>query len=103
TDLPQSLEINWGGNRFHLEQLTSAVCTDDPAIAPGQPRTSFDTYKGTGTGRYNGAPGATAEWTFTDAGEPGVNDTMKILIKDAGGNTVLTAFGNLNRGNHQAH
>ncbi|PYQ67730.1 MAG: hypothetical protein DMF54_03455, partial [Acidobacteria bacterium] len=48
---PNNLEINWGpGNHFHLEDLTSAVCTDDPNIAPPPPPAGFDTYNGTGTG-----------------------------------------------------
>jgi hypothetical protein len=60
---------------------------------------------GRGTGRYNGTPGATAEWTFTDAGEPGTGDTEKIVIRDAGGNIVLNVVNaiQLTFGNHQAH
>ncbi len=98
------MEVNWGkGNKFHLDNLTTASCSDNPAIEPNPPNASFDTYSGTGTGRYNGASGATAEWTFTDAGEPGNNDTAKIIIKDSNGNIVLSVSGNLTRGNHQAH
>lgn len=101
---PNSLEVNWGkGNKFHLESLASASCTDDPAIIPNPPAAGFDTYQGTGTGRYNGVAGATAEWTFTDAGEPGKNDFATILIKDSSGNIVLSVSGNLNGGNQQAH
>ncbi len=100
---PNSLEVNWGGNRFHLESLTSAACTDDPTIKPNPPAAGFDTYVGKGTGRYNGVTGATAEWTFTDAGEPGKNDTAKLVIKDAGSNVVLSVSGNLKSGNQQAH
>lgn len=101
---PNNLEVNWGkGNKFHLETLTTASCSDDPAIEPNPPAAGFDTYKGTGTGRYNGAEGATAEWTFTDAGEPGKNDIATIVIKDSSGNIVLSVSGNLNGGNQQAH
>jgi len=66
---------NWdGGNSFHLDQLTKAQCKDDPAIpSPAPPAANFDTFIGTGNGRLNGVSGATATWTFTDAGEPGVN------------------------------
>ena len=100
---PNNLEINWGpGNSFHLENLTSAFCFNDPAISPFPPAAGFDTYKGGGTGRLNGVPGATAEWTFSDAGEPGRNDSARITIK-VGATTVLSISGNLNRGNHQAH
>ena len=31
-DLPNNLQINWGGNRFHLEVLLKGFCVDDPAI-----------------------------------------------------------------------
>ncbi|MHB9111758.1 MAG: hypothetical protein ACYC4D_03905 [Thermoleophilia bacterium] len=100
---PNNLQVNWGkGNKFHLESLVSASCSDDPAIDPGSPTASFDTHQGSGTGRYNGVSGATAEWTFTDAGEPGKNDTAKIVIRDASGNVVLAKTGLLT-GNHQAH
>jgi hypothetical protein len=102
--LPNRLEVNWGkGNKFHLETLYSAVCTDDPSIGPNPPAAGFDTYTGSGSGRYNGVSGATAQWTFTDAGEPGKNDYATITIMDANSNVVLTVSGNLKNGNHQAH
>jgi hypothetical protein len=100
---PNNLEVNWKGNSFHLESLSSAVCTDDPAIQPQQPKTAFDTYTGAGTGRLNGVSGATATWVFTDAGEPGKNDRAQIVIKNNLGATVLTVSGNLDKGNQQAH
>ena len=101
---PNNLQINWGKkNKFHLEGLTTAVCSDDPAIDPKNPKASFDTYEGMGMGRFNGVSGATAHWIFTDAGEPGKLDIARILIKDAGNNTVLTVSGNLKNGNQQAH
>ncbi len=99
TEPPNNLEVNWGGNRFHLETLTSAFCLDDPSIDPGQPAAPFDTYEGTGTGRCNGEP-ASIKWEFTDAGEPGVNDRAEISISGA---CTLTVSGTLERGNHQAH
>lgn len=101
---PNNLEVNWGkGNKFHLENLTTATCSDDPAIVPNPPVAGFDTYKGIGIGQYNGVSGATAEWTFTDAGEPGKKDIAAIVIKDASSNIVLTVSGHLNSGNQQAH
>ena len=96
---PNNLEINWNGNRFHLEALTSAACSDAPKIDEAPPVADFDTYKGEGSGRCNGLP-ATAKWTFTDAGEPGENDTATINIT---GGCSLSVSGNLDRGNHQAH
>jgi len=104
TQTPNNLEINWGkGNKFHLDTLTSASCIDDSSIDPGMPVAEFDVYKGTGTGKYNGVAGATAQWKFTDAGEPGTNDTASIQIVDINGNVVLTVSGNLKNGNQQAH
>jgi len=102
--LPNRLEVNWDkGNKFHLENLTSAVCVDDPNLDEEQPVAGFDTYKGKGTGRYNGVSGATAEWKFTDDGEPGTTDHVKLEIKDVSNVVVLSVSGLLDRGNHQAH
>lgn len=97
-----NLQVNFGGNRFHLENLTQATCLDDPAIAPGG-AAGFDTYQGKGIGRFNGFSDHTAEWRFTDAGEPGRNDTAEIVIRDPASNVVLSVSGNLRNGNHQAH
>ncbi len=103
--MPNKLEVNWGkGKRFHLTELTSASCSDDPAISPAPPDAGFDTYRGSGTGTYNGVPGATADWTFTDAGEPGGGtDSVTLTIRDASSNVVLSVTGTLSSGNHQAH
>ena len=100
---PNNLEVNWNGNKFHLERLTTIACSDDPAIRPNPPGAAFDTITGSGVGRLNNRPGATIQFTFKDAGEPGTSDTATITIKDAAGNTVLTTTGRLTNGNHQAH
>ncbi|HYL34752.1 MAG TPA: hypothetical protein VEV17_02435 [Bryobacteraceae bacterium] len=103
-DVPNRLEINWaGGNNFHLETLVSAFCFTDPNIDSGHPKAPFNTYIGTGTGDLNNVPGATANWTFTDAGEPGTNDHATITIKDNLGKVVLTVSNFLDSGNQQAH
>lgn len=106
---PNNFEVNTHpsgaqGRRFHLEKLTSASCVDDPTIEPTPPSAPFDTYHGTGEGLVDGQPGGTAEWTLTDAGEPGTNDRWSMTIRDAQGNVVVT-FANkpLTKGNHQAH
>jgi hypothetical protein len=103
---PNHLQITWGKGKnkgkFHLTSMLSAACSDDPSISEGQPVAGFDTYRGSGIGKYNGISGATAGWVATDAGEPGKNDTLQITIKDAAGNTVLTVSGRI-RGNEQAH
>ncbi len=102
-DERQNLEINWEGNRFHLLELDSARCLDTP-LTERPPRAGFDTFIGTGTGRYNGADGATVEFTFTDDGEPGTGDHAVIVVRDASGTVVLEVSGGyLTFGNHQAH
>ncbi len=103
-NVPNNLEVNWGkGNNFHLTSLTSTFCTNDSAIIPNPPAADFDTYNGTGTGKLNGVSGATIEFTFTDAGEPGKNDHATIVIKDSSSSIVLSVSGNLKNGNQQAH
>jgi hypothetical protein len=98
--LPNTLEVRWDtGNLFQLEAITSASCSDNPAIAGPA---SFDTHSGAGTGRLNGASGATAEWTLTDVGNLGTQDSVQIVVKNANGATVLLASGTVVRGNHQA-
>ncbi|HLZ90179.1 MAG TPA: hypothetical protein VKQ28_00590 [Candidatus Acidoferrum sp.] len=102
-DVPNRLEINWAGHRFHLETLVSAFCFKDSTIDAGHPTNIFNTYVGFGTGLFDGTLGATAHWTFTDAGEPGTNDKATIVIKDSHGTVVLSVSGKLHSGNQQAH
>jgi hypothetical protein len=101
---PNNLEINWGGgNHFHLTELETAVCSDDPSIAPRPPSADFDTYNGTGTGSCNGVEGATITFILTDAGEPGKKDFASFEISGCPGGLTLSVDGNLNKGNQQAH
>ena len=100
---PNNIQVNWPDNGFHLTSLDHAVCTEDPAIDQ-KPRTApFDTFTGDGTGRLNGVDGATINFVFVDAGEPGTNDTADIVIRDSGGSVVMTVSGNLTKGNQQTH
>ena len=105
TDARQNLEINWPGvnnqNNFHLTSMISAMCIDDPSIAPNPPKAGFDTYIGEGVGTCNGQPAA-IEFVFTDAGEPGTKDTAEYHI--SGACSLDTAQSNLIKGgNQQAH
>lgn len=103
-DPRQNLQVNWdGGEHFHLLDILGATCTDDAALDEEHPVAGFDTYIATGTGKYNGELGATIELRFTDDGEPGVDDTATMTIRDADGNVVLTVSNKLDHGNHQAH
>jgi hypothetical protein len=103
-DDPNRLEINWTANgvenNFHLGNLTSVTCSDDPAIVPNPPGASFDTYVGSGTGTCNGLP-ASISFSLTDAGEPGTSDTAQYTI--SGGCSLTTAILPLTFGNQQAH
>src|SRR5205823_2952421 len=98
-DGPNSLEINWAGNRFHLDELDAAACTVDPKVSvePG-----FNTFTGHGAGACNGTV-VSASWTFTDAGEPGTSDVATIHVVAAGGCPGLDVSGPLDHGNQQAH
>ena len=81
---PNNLQVdvhlpNGASGRFHLDELQFAWCWDDPDINPKPPTAPFDSYYGQGIGRYNGEPGYCADWTFTDAGEPGTNDRVRSM------------------------
>jgi hypothetical protein len=96
------LNVSWGkGNSFQLKELTFAECFDDPAIEPNPPDAACDSYHGIGVGKYRGVDGYTAEWVFTDAGEPGRNDWAWVKITAPGGTEVLEQSGFLMFGNLQ--
>ena len=105
--LSNNLEVNWGGNHFHMtEHLTTVECSDSPDIIQFPPAAPLDTLIGVGTGRYNGTDGYTIEFTLVDYGEPGRDDRMRILIYKTGNpadvklNVPLQV---LSGGNLQAH
>ncbi len=101
---PNNLEINWNGNRFHLENLEAGLCT--AGVDPAPPKAPFYKFDGWGTGKYNGVSGFRIRFTLTDKGEPGVNDTAMFDIwEDANpSNDVLYVPENvLTFGNQQAH
>jgi hypothetical protein len=105
--LSNNLEVNWGGNKFHmLEHLTTVSCIDDPEFDPTPPPAPIDTLIGVGTGRYNGVDGYTIEFTLIDDGEPGSGDMMAIKIYETADplNVVLDVpLQFLTGGNLQAH
>jgi hypothetical protein len=103
THTPNNLEVNWGGNHFHLTTLTQATCSDDPTISPNPPNAPCDTIHGFGIGRVNGVSGYHIEFIFTDAGEPGTHDFASITITSTSGALVLHVEGFLSHGNQQAH
>ena len=108
---PNNLEVNWNdpngaSHKFKLQTLTSATCSDT-VLVPTPPYADWDTYVGKGTGSFDGglSNAYTAEWTFTDAGEPGNLDTatIKIYLTTTPLSPVLTVSGALGFGNQQAH
>lgn len=105
--LSNNLEVNWGGDKFHMtEHLTTVTCSDDPLIIQAPPPAPLDTLVGVGTGRYNGADGYTIEFTLVDYGEPGNLDRAALRIFETAnpGNVVLNLpLQLLSGGNLQAH
>ena len=101
-------------HRFHLDELTNAICLTDPDISPAPPKNStIYWHNGSGTGRYDGVAGYYADWAFTDEGEPGADDRIVFLrIWSDSGYYVLSVGAEpydpmggrkLIYGNHQAH
>lgn len=105
--LSNNLEVNWPANKFHTtEHLTTVECSDDPEIIQAPPPAPLDTLIGVGTGRWNGNPGYTIEFTLQDWGEPGGSDRMAILIYETANpsNVKLNVpLQLLTGGNLQAH
>lgn len=105
--LSNNLEVNWGGNQFHMtEHMTTIECSDDPLINQAPPPAPLDTLVGLGAGRYNGAYGYTIEFTLVDYGEPGSSDRAALLIYQTSNpaNVVLNVpLQLLTGGNLQAH
>jgi hypothetical protein len=97
SDLPNNLEINNGGNNFHLDTLTSVSCSVDAS--------GVATITGTGSGTFNGVPGYTISFTMTDAGEPGTSDFASYTIVSPAGAVVTSVSGSgfLTFGNQQFH
>jgi hypothetical protein len=105
--LSNNLEVNWGGNKFHMtEHLTTVSCSDDPLIIQAPPPAPLDTLVGVGTGRYNGVDGYTIEFTLVDYGEPGSSDRAALRIYETANpaNVALNVpLQLLTGGNLQAH
>lgn len=103
-DLPNNLEVNWGGDHFHLDVLTIVDCYYNASINPEHPTADCNTIHGWGDGKYNGNSGYHVEFIFTDGGEPGKdNDWAWIKVTNSIGETVMEDSGFLISGNQQAH
>ena len=64
-------------------------------------------FNGSGTGRLRMGGttdfNATVDFILVDFGEPGVDDTARIEIKNGNGDVVLFVEGFLDKGNFQTH
>jgi hypothetical protein len=138
---PNNLEVNSHGKDgvdFHMDDQDSAhyiaSCFRDPAVTAlgsphgsgaGQPnKDQFNTICGSGVGSIDGVAGTSVYFKFTDAGEPGKQDTAQILIPGPGSTVMIMQSGSVEngtcslvatgtawklnvsgtiRGNHQAH
>lgn len=115
--LSNNLEINWGGNQWHLdkESLENVSCIDDPDVAPEPPASPFDTFIANAFGSLRMGDGASVSgsyiaFTLQDAGEPGgKNDKAGLAIWAPGADpatedpVVLVPFDFTVNGNIQAH
>ena len=102
---PNNLEVNWPGHQFHMDNLTLGHCECNATLLPPNPPSAgFNEFVGAGTGKLDGADGASISFIFTDQGERGTSDTESMTIMDPSGSPVLS-FGTtkLTFGNHQAH
>ena len=65
--LSNNLEVNWGGDKFHMtEHLTTVECSDDPLIIQAPPPAPLDTLVGIGTGHTTAStatPSSSRWWT----------------------------------------
>ena len=100
-----NLEINWGGNHFHMTAFTAAVCT--LVGPPNPPKAPVNTIMATGTGRYDGVDGYTVVFELQDNGEPGAGVDMAgfVIFETANpANVVLNVpVTFVTTGNIQAH
>jgi len=103
-----NLEVNWqdasGSHHFHMETFDSALCTLNGNPVP--PKSPVNTIVASGTGRFDGAPGFTIQFTLIDNGEPGKNDQAGFMIfETANPSNVVLAFPlmTVTTGNIQAH
>ena len=108
--LSNNLQINWKDandvqHQFHMtEHLTTVACTDSASIPQPPPAAPLDTLIGTGTGRFDGTPGYTVEFTLVDSGEPGGREDRIALRIFLGSSVVLNVpLQDITKGNLQAH
>lgn len=98
----ERLNVRWGNNSFHLEEMLTATCTKESSNTRNRGKGAFNTHIGTGTGRVSNTPGVyTVEWRFFDGGDRN-RDTATIIIRNLAGAIVVNASGPLSNGDQQA-
>ena len=103
TQTPNNIQVNWGrGQKFHLTNLATSTCSDDPAVTPDPPVAGHDTILAEGTGRYNNTDGATIQFIAQDAGEPGRDDKIRIRIMNGAVLVLDVVLQTVRGGNLQA-
>lgn len=101
--------VDFGDRRFILESYSSPLTCFTlipPTSVEGNPRAGFDSIRAQGTGTLDGVPGANITFRFTDAGEPGRNDSTSFTITEPNSSAVAISVENLlatDGGNMQAH
>lgn len=107
----ENLELNWEGNHFHMNMITSATCTLQ-GLPPNPPTAPVNRIDATGTGSYNGVDGYTVVFTLWDQGEPGTNDQAGFVVCQTANPTSCAGSANIvlsvplqlvSTGNIQAH
>jgi hypothetical protein len=89
------LDVRWENRRFELDLIARLFCEEFPE--------PLQTHRGVGIGRLDGVAGAEVEWSFADAGEPGLLDRALLRIRDGVGEIVLEVAGTIKAANLQAH
>lgn len=95
---PNQLNLHWGGktkHSFKMDLMTTASCEKAP-----EPLFS---HQGWALGRLDGAPGAMVNWTITDGGEPGNEDSVVFRVYNLENSVVKEISGNIAAGNINAH
>jgi hypothetical protein len=106
-----NLELHWTMNGVdHVFKVgpgdatnfTGAFTSGPNCPGGGQPLNDPNTILGTADGTLDGQP-ATIFLNFVDCGEPGTNDTRRIIVFDGNNVPQLVADGTIQNGNNQAH
>jgi hypothetical protein len=96
-------EKRGGWGRFHLTEVTSDGCLNDPSVNPVLGGARFDTLRGSGRGRLADGSMGTAEWTLVDGGLLGQRDRVTVKVRDAGGRVLFETTDTLSVGHLTAH